>query len=46
MQPTAQYDWIDVDNHFPYRIYGGQQGNSTVATASRELRGALGPRKE
>lgn len=29
-QPTAQFYRVTTDNHFPYRIYGGQQDNSTV----------------
>ncbi len=33
-QPTAQFYRVAVDNQFPYHIYGGQQDNSTVATAS------------
>ncbi|HTH54432.1 MAG TPA: hypothetical protein VL728_00215 [Cyclobacteriaceae bacterium] len=28
-QPTAQYYRVVTDNHFPYRIYGAQQDNST-----------------
>ncbi len=28
-QPTAQYYRVITDNHFPYRIYGAQQDNST-----------------
>ncbi len=35
--PTAQMYRINVDNQFPYRIYGGQQDNSSVRIASREL---------
>ena len=35
--PTAQFYRINVDNHFPYRIYAGQQDNTSVAIASREL---------
>ncbi|HUR20710.1 MAG TPA: hypothetical protein VMZ90_07870, partial [Vicinamibacterales bacterium] len=35
--PTAQFYRINVDNEFPYRIYGGQQDNSSVIIASREL---------
>jgi photosystem II stability/assembly factor-like uncharacterized protein len=35
--PTAQFYRINVDNNFPYRIYGGQQDNSSVVIASREL---------
>ncbi len=36
-QPTAQIYRINVDNRFPYHIYGGQQDNSSVVIASREL---------
>ncbi|MDO8835687.1 MAG: hypothetical protein Q7V01_08820, partial [Vicinamibacterales bacterium] len=36
-QPTAQFYRINVDNQFPYRIYGGQQDNTSVVIASREL---------
>lgn len=35
--PTAQFYRINVDNLFPYNIYGGQQDNSSVRIASREL---------
>jgi photosystem II stability/assembly factor-like uncharacterized protein len=35
--PTAQFYRINVDNNFPYRIYGGQQDNSSVVISSREL---------
>ena len=35
--PTAQFYRINVDNQFPYRIYAGQQDNSSVIIASREL---------
>jgi hypothetical protein len=38
--PTAQIYRINVDNRFPYRIYGGQQDNTSVVIASRELAGA------
>ncbi len=34
---TAQFYRINVDNQFPYRIYGGQQDNSSVSIASREF---------
>ena len=37
--PTAQFYRINVDNQFPYNIYGGQQDNSSVKIASRELGG-------
>jgi photosystem II stability/assembly factor-like uncharacterized protein len=35
--PTAQFYRINVDNQFPYRIYGGQQDNTSVSIGSREL---------
>ena len=37
--PTAQIYRINVDNQFPYRIYGGQQDNTSLSIASRELGG-------
>ncbi len=37
--PTAQFYRINVDNQFPYRIYGGQQDSTSVSIASRELGG-------
>jgi len=41
-QSTAQFYRVNADNRFPYRIYGGQQDNSTIAIASRGLDGSLG----
>jgi photosystem II stability/assembly factor-like uncharacterized protein len=38
--PTAQLYRINVDNQFPYRIYAGQQDNSSLVIASRELGGS------
>ncbi len=35
--PTAQFYRISVDNRFPYRIYAGQQDNTSVVIASREF---------
>jgi photosystem II stability/assembly factor-like uncharacterized protein/gas vesicle protein len=35
--PTAQLYRINVDNNFPYRIYAGQQDNTSLAIANREL---------
>jgi photosystem II stability/assembly factor-like uncharacterized protein len=35
--PTGQFYRINVDNGFPYRIYGGQQDNTSVSIASMEL---------
>ncbi len=34
-QPTAQFYRVVTDNHFPYRIYGAQQDNSTVRIPHR-----------
>lgn len=34
-QPTAQFYRVVTDNHFPYRIYGAQQDNSTIRIAHR-----------
>ncbi len=43
--PTAQFYRVNVDNHFPYRIYAGQQDNSSVIISSRELNSSgIGPR--
>jgi len=40
--PTAQFYRINTDNQFPYNIYGGQQDNSSVVIANRELgRGSI-----
>ncbi len=33
-QPTAQFYRVNLDNRFPYYVYGGQQDNSSVAIAS------------
>jgi photosystem II stability/assembly factor-like uncharacterized protein len=35
-QPTAQFYRVNTDNQFEYRIYGGQQDNSTVAIGGCE----------
>lgn len=43
-QPTAQFYRVVTDNHFPYRIYGAQQDNSTVRIASRSDGSAIGER--
>ncbi|MCP2043746.1 glycosyl hydrolase [Pontibacter sp. HSC-36F09] len=34
-QPTGQFYRVVTDNHFPYRIYGAQQDNSTVRISHR-----------
>ncbi|HLF30985.1 MAG TPA: hypothetical protein VI566_08155 [Xanthomonadales bacterium] len=41
-QPTAQFYRVATDKLFPYRIYGGQQDNSTVAIASQTFSGGIG----
>ncbi len=40
-QPTAEFYHVATDNFFPYRIYGAQQDNSTVAIASRSDDGTI-----
>ncbi len=40
--PTAQFYRVNVDNAFPYRIYGGQQDNTSVRIESMALgRGSI-----
>jgi photosystem II stability/assembly factor-like uncharacterized protein len=34
-QPTAQFYRVNVDKLFPFRVYGGQQDNSSVVISSR-----------
>ena len=41
-QPTAQFYHVVTDNHWPYRVYGAQQDNSTVAIASQSDEGVIG----
>ena len=40
-QPTSQFYRVTTDDHFPYRVYGAQQDNSTVRISSRGARGAI-----
>ena len=40
-QPTAQFYRVTTDTHFPYRIYGGQQDNSTIRIAHRSAGGTI-----
>ncbi len=42
-QPTAQFYHVATDNNFPYRVYGAQQDNSNLATASFADAGIIGP---
>nr|MBX2872330.1 glycosyl hydrolase [Saprospiraceae bacterium] len=34
-QPTAQFYRVNADKQFPYKVYGGQQDNSSVVISSR-----------
>lgn len=34
-QPTAQFYRVNVDDVFPYKVYGGQQDNTSVVISSR-----------
>lgn len=40
-QPTAQFYRVNADRQFPYRIYGGQQDNSSVSIPSRVNGGGI-----
>jgi photosystem II stability/assembly factor-like uncharacterized protein len=40
-QPTAQFYHVVADNRFPYFVYGAQQDNSTVGTATASDRGGI-----
>ncbi len=41
-QVTAQFYRVITDNQFPYRVYGGQQDNSTVSIMSRTNNAGIG----
>ncbi len=43
-QPTAQFYRVITDEHFPFRIYGAQQDNSTVRIAHRTTGSSIGER--
>ncbi|MDD2793189.1 MAG: hypothetical protein PHD73_08415 [Sediminibacterium sp.] len=43
-QPTAQFYRVNTDNLFPYRVYGGQQDNTSVMTMSRTNTGGISER--
>lgn len=38
-QPTVQFYRVNVDNQFPYHVYGGQQDNTSVGLANAALGG-------
>ncbi|GAB2835410.1 WD40/YVTN/BNR-like repeat-containing protein [Ferruginibacter profundus] len=40
-QPTAQFYRVSTDTHFPYRILGAQQDNSTIRILSRSDGGEI-----
>ncbi len=40
-QPTAQFYHVTVDDAFPYKLYSGQQDNSSVIIQSRSDNGAI-----
>ena len=39
--PTAQFYHVNIDNAFPYHVYGGQQDNSSIKIRSRSADGAI-----
>ena len=41
-QPTAQFYRVITDNQIPFRLYAGQQDNSTVSIPSRTFGGGIG----
>jgi photosystem II stability/assembly factor-like uncharacterized protein len=41
-QPTSQFYRVTTDNLKPFRVYGGQQDNTTVAIASESHYGGIG----
>ena len=40
-QPTAQFYRVNTDNVFPYKVYGGQQDNTSIIIASRNNMGSI-----
>lgn len=41
-QPTGQFYRVITDNQYPYRVYSGQQDNTTIAIDSRTQDQAIG----
>ena len=44
-QPTSQFYHVAVDDGFPYKLYGGQQDNSSVIIQSKSDGGSIGIRE-
>jgi len=44
-QPTAEFYRLEVDNQYPYRLYGAQQDNTTISVSSR-ADGDLSPEQD
>lgn len=42
-QPTAEIYQVEVDDRYPYWVYGGQQDNSTVSVPSQAPHGLITP---
>ena len=40
-QPTAEFYHVTADTQLPYRVYGGQQDNSTITVPSRSRLSAI-----
>ncbi len=45
-QPTAEMYDVQVDNQWPYRIYGSQQDNTAISVPHRRLHNTLRPQQE
>ncbi|MEL7121566.1 MAG: glycosyl hydrolase, partial [Bacteroidota bacterium] len=43
-QPTSQFYRVTTDNHFPFRIYGAQQDNSSIRINHRGKGGSISER--
>ncbi len=43
--PTAQFYHVNLDNDFPYNVYGAQQDNSSIRIASRTNGYTIGERE-
>ncbi len=45
-QPTAELYQVEVDDRFPYRVYGAQQDNTTISVPSKISRRPLDPKQD